>query len=407
MDDVKHSPPCDVAVIGAGIVGLATAWRLARDGVRSLVVLEAEDRPAQHQTGHNSGVIHSGLYYRSESSKARNCVAGRDEMYAFCRDRGLPHERCGKLVVAVSPEELPRLAALERRGAENGLAGLTRLAPEAAREIEPHVHALAALWVPETGIVDFALVARRLVEELCELGVEVRLRARVERIVSRPRCHVLIAGGAEVEARNLVNCGGLQADRIALLANVEPGLRIVPFRGEYHRLAAGRRNLVRNLIYPVPDPDLPFLGVHFTRTLAGAIEVGPNAIPAWSRSGYRRGAVSARDTFDLLRYPGFWRMARRHWRLGAAEVRRSLSRKALARALRRMVPEVTAADLLPAGAGVRAQAVARDGSLVDDFHIVEAERMLHVINAPSPAATAAFAIGRELARRAERSFGLG
>lgn len=395
----------DLAVIGAGIVGLATAWTLARRGRRSLIVLEAEPRPAAHQTGHNSGVIHSGLYYRPGSLKARNCARGREAMYSFCGERGLPHERCGKLVVATSAAELPRLHELERRGAANGLRGLRRLSREEAREREPHVEALEALWVPDTGIVDFALVASRLAEELRdEHGVEVRTRARVERIVRRPETAALSGADFEVEARNLVNCAGLQSDRIARMCGIEPGVRIVPLRGEYHELAPERRGLVRNLIYPVPDPALPFLGVHFTRTIGGAVEVGPNAVLAFSRSGYRRSALSVRDTLDFLGYGGFWRMARRHFRTAAAEAARSLSRAATARELRKMVPELAAADLRPARAGVRAQAVAPDGELVDDFRVVEAPRMLHVLNAPSPAATAAFAIADELAALAARVF---
>lgn len=396
----------DVAVVGAGIVGLATARALVRGGRRSVVVLEAEERPAAHQTGHNSGVLHSGLYYRPGSLKARHCTAGRDELYDYCRSHDLPHERCGKLVVAATAEEVPRLRELERRGAANGLAGLRRLGPERVAEYEPHARAVEALWVPQTGIVDFSDVAQALVRDLRDREVETRTRAPVEAVSRSGAGLVLRAGGRELEVRNLINCAGLQSDRVARLCGVDPGLRIVPFRGEYHELTPARRHLVRNLIYPVPDPGLPFLGVHFTRTVKGAVEVGPNAVLALSRAGYTRRDISPRDTLEFLGYRGFWRMARRRWKAGAAEVGRSLSRRALARGLRRLVPEVGAADLRPAGAGVRAQAVAPDGELIDDFRIVEAERMLHVLNAPSPAATASLSIGRELARRAASSFGL-
>jgi len=395
----------DVAVIGAGIVGLATARALVQGGRRSIVVLEAEDRPGAHQTGHNSGVIHSGLYYKPGSLKARNCVDGRDEMYEFCRSRDVPHEGCGKIVVAVTPDEVPRLRELERRGKANGLEGLKRLSSEEVEEYEPHARAVEALWVPQTGIVDFSRVAQALAQELSERDVEVRTRARVDGVLRRSGGLVVRAGGEEFEVRNLVNCAGLESDRVARLCGVDPGLRIVPFRGEYLELAPDRRHLVRNLIYPVPDPDLPFLGVHFTRTIDGKVEVGPNAVLALSRTGYSRSDVSARDMLEFLCYRGFWQMARRQWKVGAMEVGRSLSRSALARALRRMVPDVSAADLHPSGAGVRAQAVEPDGSLVDDFRIVEAERMLHVLNAPSPAATASLSIGRELAARATRIFG--
>ncbi len=400
--------PChDVAVIGAGIVGLATARALLRHGARSPVVLEAEERPGTHQTGHNSGVIHSGLYYRPGSLKARTCSAGREALYEFCSSHDVPHEACGKLVVAASREELARLGELERRGRANGLAGLRRLSSAEVREREPHVHAVEALWVPQTGIVDFGGVARALALELAAHGVEVKTRARVERVLRLPAGFVLRGSAVEIEARNLVVCAGLESDRVARLCGVDPGLRIVPFRGEYHELEPNRRHLVRGLVYPVPDPALPFLGVHFTRKIGGAVEVGPNAILALSRSRYGRFAASPRDCLDCLSYRGFWRMARRHWRTGLAEIRRSFSRAALARELGKLVPEIRAADLRPAGAGIRAQAVGPDGALLDDFRIVETERMLHLLNAGSPAATAALEIGRELALRAARLFDLG
>lgn len=389
-----------VAVIGGGIVGLAAARALRRRHSVPLVVLEAEDHLAAHQTGHNSGVIHSGLYYRPGSLKARYCVAGRDEMYRFCSDHGIPHERCGKVVVATSVDEIEPLRELERRGRANGLAGMEWLDTAGLRRHEPRVAGLSGLWVPQTGIVDYTRVAEALASELRQSGAEVRTGARVTRIQRAAGGFVLRIGGGETRARFLLNCAGLQSDRIARMCGLAPQLRIVPFRGEYHKLVPERESLVRNLIYPVPDPRLPFLGVHFTRMIRGGVEVGPNAVLALCREGYQRSSFSARDLLAMLAYPGFWRLARRHWHSGAAEVRRSLSTSALVRDLRKLVPEIGPQDLRPHGAGVRAQAVAADGTLVDDFHILEAEGMLHVLSAPSPAATAALAIGSSLAERA-------
>jgi len=386
-------------VVGGGIVGLATARALAATGRVQPLVLEAEERPAAHQTGHNSGVIHSGLYYRPGSRKAEDCAAGREELYEFCRAHGVPHERCGKLVLATDVRELPRLAELERRGRENGLVGLRRLEAADIGAFEPHARGVAGLWVPETGIVDYTAVVLALVRDLAGRGVEVRMRAPVRGIERRPGGFRLDAGGTPVEAEFIVACAGLQSDRVARMCGLDPGARIVPFRGEYHRLAPARESLVRNLIYPVPDPALPFLGVHLTRRVAGGIEAGPNAVLATSRSGYRFADFSLRDTLAVLGWPGFWRMARRHWRTGVYEVRRSASRELLARDLRRLVPGIAAGDLERWGAGVRAQAVGRDGALLDDFVFAEGPRMLHVINAPSPAATACLAIGRRIAAR--------
>lgn len=413
--------PFDIAVIGAGIVGLATAMALgeapgaggptAGDGASArrnprIVVLEAEDRVAAHQTGHNSGVIHSGLYYAPGSLKAQLCVAGREAMFAFCAAEGIPHDRCGKLVVATRPDELPRLAALEARGRANGL-DLRRLGPADIAAVEPHAVGLAALWVPETGVVDYGRVADAIARIVVARGGEVRLGARLTGVRREAGGVVLATAGGDVRARALVACAGLQADRVAALCGVATGgVRIVPFRGAYHRLAGPSADLVRHLIYPVPDPRFPFLGVHFTRGIDGAVHVGPNALLALARHAYRRGAFDARDAAAALLDPAVWRLSARYWRTGAGEIVRSWSRRSLARALRAMVPAVRAADLVPAGAGVRAQALAPTGALVDDFHIVEAERMVHVLNAPSPAATAAIAIGRHIADRAVARFGL-
>jgi L-2-hydroxyglutarate oxidase len=393
-----------IAVIGGGIVGLATARAICGRGATSLVLLEAEDRLAAHQTGHNSGVIHSGLYYRPGSLKARNCAGGREALYRYCRDRGIPHAACGKLVVATDEAEVARLGELERRGRENGLTGCRRIDAAELREREPHAGGLAALWVPQTGVVDFSRVAAALGGELEAAGAEVRTRERVLAVGRGSGEFVLRTSAAELRARNLVNCAGLQSDRVARLCGLRPDVRIVPFRGAYRELVPERRGLVRGLIYPVPDPRLPFLGVHLTRRVDGRVEAGPNAVLALHREGYGRLRASARDVLACLAWPGFWRMARRLWRTGLDEARRSIGKAGLLHAARRLVPELDAADFGRSGAGVRAQAVARDGTLVDDFHLLEAEHMLHVLNAPSPAATASLSLGEFLAEKALRSF---
>jgi L-2-hydroxyglutarate oxidase len=388
-----------VAIIGGGIVGLAVARALLFERRVVPVILEAEPRLAAHQTGHNSGVIHSGLYYVPGSRKALDCVSGRDALYDFCRRHDVPVKKCGKLVVATSRQQAGRLEALARRGRDNGLEGLRLVRAAELQDYEPHVRAEAGLWVPQTGVVDFSRVAEALANELREGGVEILKRARVTNVLRRSDGFLLQFAGGEIEAGQLINCAGLQADRLARRCGVDPGLRIVPFRGEYHQLTPDKRHLVRNLVYPVPDPGLPFLGVHFTRTIAGNVEIGPNAVLAFSRHGYRRWKFSGRDALSALSYVGFWRMLAGHWRHGLREQVRSWSKRVLVRELRAMIPEVAPDDLQPAGAGVRAQAIARDGALVDDFRIIEGERMLHVLNAPSPAATASLAIGRHIAAR--------
>ncbi|MFD5148012.1 L-2-hydroxyglutarate oxidase [Streptomyces sp. NPDC058401] len=387
---------CDVLVIGGGIVGLSTAHALAglAPGTR-VVVLEKEDGPARHQTGRNSGVIHSGIYYKPGSLKARFAVRGAAEMVKFCTEHGIPHEVTGKLIVATERDELPRLHALVQRGRENGIP-VRELGPTQISEYEPEVRGLAAIHVGTTGIVDYGRVAQQLAESS---GAEIVYGGAVE-LISRRAAGVAVrtSSGLVVRARVLVNCAGLQCDRIARLAGDDPQMRILPFRGEYYDLA--RPELVRGLVYPVPDPAFPFLGVHLTRGIGGGVHVGPNAVPALAREGYGWGTVRPRDLADELAWPGSWRMAARHWRYGAGEVRRSLSKAAFVEAVRRLLPAVRAEDLVPAAAGVRAQAVLRDGTLVDDFLIREGERTVHVLNAPSPAATASLPIGREIAGRA-------
>lgn len=387
---------CDVLVIGGGIVGLSTAHALAglAPGTR-VVALEKEDGPARHQTGRNSGVIHSGIYYKPGSLKARFAVRGAAEMVKFCAEHGIPHEVTGKLIVATGRDELPRLHALVQRGRENGIP-VRELGPTQISEYEPEVRGLAAIHVGTTGIVDYGRVAQQLAESS---GAEIVYGGAVD-LISRRASGVAVrtSGGLVVRARVLVNCAGLQCDRIARLTGDDPGMRILPFRGEYYDLA--RPELVRGLVYPVPDPAFPFLGVHLTRGIGGGVHVGPNAVPALAREGYGWGVVRPRDLADELAWPGSWRMAARHWRYGAGEVRRSLSKAAFVEAVRRLLPAVRGEDLVPAAAGVRAQAVLRDGTLVDDFLIREGERAVHVLNAPSPAATASLPIGREIAGRA-------
>jgi L-2-hydroxyglutarate oxidase len=392
---------CEIIVIGGGIVGLATAYALINRGRKDVVVLEAEADLAQHQTGRNSGVIHSGLYYKPGSVKARTCVAGREAMYRFCQEHDIPHQCCGKVVVATREGELSALDELERRGRANGLDGLQRLDVRALREIEPHAAGIAALFVPQTGIVDYRLVARKLAERIEQAGGKVVRQARVMQI-RRVGSDLEAATATEAfQGKFLVNCAGLQADRVARLCGIEPEVRIVPFRGEYYELVEPRRHLVRNLIYPVPDPRFPFLGVHFTRRISGQVEAGPNAVLALRREGYSKASCSVRDVYDMASYSGFWRMSRKYWRTGLAEQWRSWSKTAFVKALQRLVPSVEPADLTPAGCGVRAQAVGPNGELVDDFRIVQTDGMVHVLNAPSPAATASLVIGKEIADRLE------
>ncbi|MBT2493142.1 L-2-hydroxyglutarate oxidase [Streptomyces sp. ISL-96] len=397
---------CDVLVIGAGIVGLSAAYAITRaaPGTR-VTVLEKERGPALHQTGRNSGVIHSGIYYRPGSLKARYAVRGAAEMIKFCAEHGIAHEVTGKLIVATEREELPRLHALVQRGRENGIP-VRELGPAQIEEYEPNVRGLAAIQVATTGVCDFGAVAGQLAESLGASGAEIRYGAEVTAVDRRPwGVAVRTADGSVVRARVLVNCAGLHCDRVARLAGDDPGMRIVPFRGEYFELA--RPELVRGLVYPVPDPAFPFLGVHLTRGIDGGVHVGPNAVPALAREGYAWSAIRPRELAGTLGWPGSWRIARRHWRYGAGELHRSMSKRAFTDAVRRLLPDVTAADLRPAPAGVRAQAVLRDGTLVDDFLIRETPRIIHVLNAPSPAATASLPIGRRVARRALEVLGAG
>jgi L-2-hydroxyglutarate oxidase len=387
-------------VVGGGVVGLATALALQETVGPSLVLLEAEERLAAHQSSHNSGVIHSGLYYHPDSLKAQTCREGREAMYRFCADEGIPHRRDGKLVVATRPAELAGLAQLEARGRANGLTGVRQLGQEELRELEPEVRGLAALWVPETGVVDFAQVAAALARRVQSGGAEIRTGTRVLAVREDGAELVVITSRGELRTSLLVACAGLHADRVARACGVDPGMMIVPFRGEYYDLLPERRGLVRHPIYPVPDPRLPFLGVHFTRTINDHVHAGPNAVLALKREGYARTDVSAGDVAEMIAFPGFWRMAFRYWPTGIAELTRSLSKRAFVRAAQHLVPSLRPEDVVPGGSGVRAQAVDRSGQLIGDFRIAAGRRSLHLLNAPSPAATACLSIGQYLARQA-------
>ena len=397
----------DVAIIGGGIVGLATAMALKERFDGSLVLLEAEERLASHQTGHNSGVIHSGLYYKPGSLKARNCVAGREALYRFCREHGIAHEQCGKVVVATSTKEVAVLGRLQQRGTANGLLGLKHLGPDELRRHEPHVLGRAGLFVPETGIVDFRQVAEKFAELAAAGGGEIRTRSRFLTLARDSAELVLETTRGQVRCRNLINCAGLQCDRVMRACGLRPDIRIIPFRGEYCQIIPQRRDLVRNLIYPVPDPRFPFLGVHFTRMIHGGVEAGPNAVLALDRCGYGRFCFNRRDVIDTITYGGFWHMVARYGQTGIGEFYRSLCKRAFVRALQRLIPELQPDDVQPGGAGIRAQAVGSNGHPLDDFHIVQTDRMIHVLNAPSPAATASISIGRTIAALAARNFDLG
>lgn len=394
----------DVAVIGGGVVGTATAMTIMERGAGSLVVLEAEDELASHQSGNNSGVIHSGLYYQPGSLKARYCVSGRESIYAFCQENEIPFERCGKVVVALDKSELPALNELERRGRENGLEGLRRLEGDELHDYEPHVAGIAGLYVPVSGITDYEKVTVTFAERVRQFGGEIKLGAKVMSCTPESNGFVLETTQGDVKCSNLINCAGLQSDRIARMCGLDPGLQIVPFRGEYYELVPERRHLVNGLIYPVPDLDLPFLGVHFTKMVDGGVKAGPNAVLAFKREGYTWGRFAFRDVWDYLTYAGFWHMASKYWQVAIHEVYRSLVKGVFVNALQQLVPELKASDVRKDGSGVRAQALDPDGSLVDDFRILEEDRMIHVLNAPSPAATSSIAIGQTIARKALDTF---
>jgi (S)-2-hydroxyglutarate dehydrogenase len=396
---VAGESPFDVVVIGGGIVGLSAALACLQQRPGSaVVVLEKEPAVAAHQTGHNSGVIHSGIYYKPGSLKAQYCIEGNAEMVEFCQAHGIPYDICGKVIVATERSELDRLDALYQRAQAHGIAA-ERIGPAGIAEHEPHAVGIAGLWISSTGIVDYTAVSRAYAQSIAAAGGSVRLNTRVTGMHQRDGLTMLSTTTGDVRARFVVNCAGLHSDRMVTMAGATPPAKIVPFRGEYYELAPAARHLVRGLIYPVPDPEFPFLGVHFTRMIDGSVHAGPNAVLALRREGYRKRDISLRDTAETLRYPGFWRLARKHARSGAREMARSVSKQLFLRSLQRLVPAITRADLVPTHAGVRAQALALDGKLVDDFSFSDSPGALHVCNAPSPAATSSLPIGRAIAQR--------
>ncbi len=390
----------DVIVVGGGLVGLGTALRLleAKPGLR-LLLLEKEAKLAAHQSGNNSGVLHAGLYYKPGSEKARLSVEGLRQMTAFCRDHNIAHEICGKIVVATSPEEVARLDSLWERGNANGLQGLRRLDSKQIREIEPNATGVAAIHVPQEGIVDYPAVAKRIGELIQERGGEVKLNARLTKLTYSGSEWVAHTSAGDFSARFVVTCGGLHSDRLVRAAGQSPTARIIPFRGEYYKIKAERCGLVRNLIYPVPDPKFPFLGVHFTRLIHGGIEAGPNAVLAFAREGYRWSNINLRDLAGSLLFPGLWKFLVKYPSLCGYEIWRSISRAEFCRSLQKLVPDIREDDLSTGGAGVRAQAMSSNGNLVEDFHFEEKPGILHVVNAPSPGATASLAIGQTIAKR--------
>lgn len=405
-NSVNNTYTPDVTIVGGGIVGLAVALSLSsRFPSRRVLLLEKELQLAEHQSGHNSGVIHSGIYYRPGSMKAKLCQEGIKTLITFCQKHAIPYQICGKIIVATHPSELPELQALYERGCANGVKGLALIGPQRLHEIEPHAFGLKAIHVPGTGIVDFRQVAHAYADLARQQGVVIRTSARLKGLLYHHHQEWIIQSATgDFRSKYLINCGGLQADRIAWLARVSPNLAIIPFRGEYYEILPERCSLVKGLIYPVPNPLFPFLGVHFTRTIAGKVKVGPNAVLALKREGYRKTDIDLRDLLQLLSYPGFWGLLKRHGHMGLREMVQSFSKKAFAHAAKRLLPELELEDLTPAGTGVRAQAVNQEGSLLDDFRIVKGQGAIHVLNVPSPAATASLRIGEVIAEMAGNVF---
>ena len=405
--DIMADSHRDVIIVGGGIVGLSVALEITQRFPRlRTLLLEKEDRVARHQSGHNSGVIHSGIYYKPGSLKAKLCVAGAAAMVEFCREHGIPHSICGKVVVATSREELQSLEELRRRGEANGVAGVRLIGPAELRDLEPNAPGLAALVVPSTAVTDYVAVCDKYAALILERGGSILTSAEVLSIKRGASEIVVETRRGAFSATHFINCAGLFSDRISRMAGDEPQVIITPFRGEYYELIPERSSLVRALIYPVPDPRFPFLGVHFTRRISGRVDAGPNAVLAFRREGYRRTDFKLKDLASSLAFPGFWRMAAKHWRSGLDEVHRSFSKAAFVRALQRLVPAVREEDLVPGGSGVRAQALKRDGALVDDFQFVQSGNMLHVLNVPSPAATASLLIGQAIVEMASMNTGL-
>ena len=399
----------DAVIIGGGIIGLSTAMQLKQDKYPNwrVAVVEKDAELANHQTGHNSGVIHSGIYYRPDSHKARFCVGGKQALIDFCDENEIEYERCGKVIVATDEEQLGRLDNLYERGVANGVEGLEMIGPERLKEIEPHVAGIRALWSPATGIIDYRKVASAYAGKFEQAGGDIFTGAPVQRIVQKTDGLVLETPKGMVQTKHVINCAGLHADRVARMMEEDVNVRIVPFRGEYYTLRPESHHLVAGLVYPVPDPRFPFLGVHFTRNINGYVEAGPNAVLALKREGYRKSDVDIGDTWESISYPGFWKMTARHWKTGIGEIHRSYSKGVFVHDLQSLIPEVRSEDLAPGGAGVRAQAVSRDGALLDDFSIMRGRNAVHVLNAPSPGATSSLAIGQHIVELASEAFGEG
>jgi L-2-hydroxyglutarate oxidase len=395
----------DLIVIGGGIAGLATALKVnEKNPALKILVIEKEEKIAAHQTGNNSGVIHSGIYYKPGSLKAKNCIRGYHQLIEFCTEHQVPFELCGKIIVATAPEELSALENIFKRGQENGLDGLKKLTVDELRDYEPHVAGIAGIHVPQTGIVDYRLVAEAYARLLVSRGVEIKLSTKVSGIRRIGNQNIVQTTAGDFSCSLVVSCGGLYADKIAGMTTDNLQVRIVPFRGEYYKLTKEKEYLVKNLIYPVPDPNFPFLGVHFTRMAKGGVEAGPNAVLAFKREGYRKRDISFSELTATLMWPGFQRVASKYWRTGLGEMYRSFSKAAFTRALQKLIPEITEQDLASGGAGVRAQACDRTGGLVDDFMFQESENAIHVLNAPSPAATSSLSIGETISEMVIQRF---
>ena len=397
----------DVVIVGGGIVGLSTAMQLKSDRFPNwrVAVVEKESTLASHQTGHNSGVMHSGIYYRPDSQKARFCVTGLQALLRFCEENEIEYQQCGKVIVAIDEEELGRLQTLYQRGTANRVQGLEMIGPERLKEIEPHATGIQALWVPNTGIIDYKKVTLAYAARFQQSGGDIFTNAQVRKINRYPDAVVLETANGTVKTKHVINCAGLYADRVAEMMGEHPDIKIIPFRGEYFTLRPERHHLVNGLIYPVPDPKFPFLGVHYTRNIHGAVEAGPNAVLAMGREGYRKSDWNLRESWGTFTFPGFWKMSAKHWRVGVAELRRSYSKKRFVRDLQRLLPEIQDADLAPGGSGVRAQAVGRNGALLDDFSVVRGREAIHVLNATSPGATSSLAIGSYIVDLAAETFG--
>lgn len=384
-------------IIGAGLVGLATAYQLKLKNPNSkILILEKEAKVSQHQSGHNSGVIHSGIYYKPGSLKAKNCIEGYQSIIQFAEKYDIKFDLCGKIIVATAPEELPLLDNIYNRGVENGLQNLQYLSKEEFQEIEPHCAGLKAVKVPQTGIIDYPGVAEKLKELFLNLGGEILFNQKVTAIISSTET-IIKSENSEYKTEKVITCGGLYSDKLSKLTDPKNDFIIVPFRGEYYQLKEEKKGLVKHLIYPVPDPNFPFLGVHFTRMIDGNVEAGPNAVLAFKREGYKFSDFNFAETLETFTYPGFWKIAAKYGKTGLGEIHRSLSKAAFTKALQKLIPEIREEDLVPGGAGVRAQALRRDGSLIDDFDILQKGNVIHVRNAPSPAATSCLSIGEKIA----------